>query len=186
MHYLKTGLIVSVLIFLGACQDKPATAPDTSTGADVEVDPKLQALLDTPVSELTEDKLQEYMEDNYDSSVLAKEPPPAATEEDAEATPEYAAEPQYNEEFELKVYREVTESTMTGYIDKIDILSLNDQPTTIKNVVVNRGNCRVISLYDYQNIRYGSVALAYPRCNAAHIREVAISTAHGTYTYKIR
>lgn len=185
MHYLKTGLIVSVLIFLGACQDKPATDPDTSTEADAEIDPKLQALLDTPVSELTEDKLREYMGDDYDPSVLEKEPAPAAAEEYTEAAPEYAEDPQYNEEFELKVYRQITDSTMTGYIDKIDILSLNDQPTTIKNVVVNRGNCRVISLYDYQNMRYGSAALAYPRCNAAHIREVAISTAHGTYTYRI-
>lgn len=125
------------------------------------------------------------MGEDYDPSVLTKEPSPATVEEDAEDTPEDIAEMQYNEEFELKVYREATESTMTGYIDKIDILSLNDQPTTIKNVLVNRGNCRVISLYDAQNMRYGSVALAYPHCNAAHIREVAITTQNETYTYTI-
>lgn len=141
--------------------------------------------MDTPVSELTEDKIQEYMGEDYDPSVLTKEPKPATVEEDVEAISENSAEPRHNEEFELKVYREPTESTMTGYIDKIDILSLNHQPTTIKNVVVNRGNSRVISLYDYQNIRYGSVALAYPRCNAAHIREVAITTQNETYTYTI-
>lgn len=186
MHYLKTGLISSAFAFLVACHAQPTPDPDITTETDTEVDPELQALLDTPVSELTEDKIREYMGDDYDPSVLAKTPSPATVEEDVDATPEDVAEPRHNEEFELKIYREATESTMTGYIDKIDILSLNDQPTTIKNVVVNRGNCRVISLYDYQNIRYGSVALAYPRCNAAHIREVAISTIHGTYTYKIR
>lgn len=40
-------------------------------------------------------------------------------------------------------------------------------------------------MYDYKNMRYGSVALAYPRCKVEHIREVSISTTHGTYAYRI-
>ncbi|EOR09494.1 hypothetical protein F896_00986 [Acinetobacter genomosp. 15BJ] len=74
---------------------------------------------------------------------------------------------------------------MTGYIDKIDITSLNDQATTITGIQINRGNCGVTRMYDYQNMRYGSVALAYPRCKVKYIREVRISTANGTYAYRI-
>ena len=104
MHYLKTGLISSAFAFLVACHAQPTPDPDITTEADAEVDPELQALLDTPVSELTEDKIREYMGDDYDPSVLAKTPSSATVEEDIETTPEDVVEPRHNEEFELKVY----------------------------------------------------------------------------------
>jgi len=74
---------------------------------------------------------------------------------------------------------------LTGYSDKIDIISLNNQPTTITGIQVNRGNCGITSMYDYKNMHYGSAALAYPRCKVESIREVSISTANGTYAYRI-
>ena len=75
---------------------------------------------------------------------------------------------------------------MTGYIDKIDIISHNEQPTTITGVQVNRGNCEITRMYDYKNMHYGSAALAYPRCKVESIREVSISTTYGTYVYQIK
>lgn len=170
MHYFKTCLLASLIFTLCACQDKPKA--DLEADSASASDPKLQALLNTPVSDIDENTVNDFLAEED-----ASEPTPEQWDESEEQQPQ--------EEFEIKAYREITESTMTGYIDKIDILSLNDHPTTIKAVVVNRGNCRVISLYDHQNMRYGSVALAYPRCNAAHIREVSVNTNSGTYTYKL-
>ena len=172
MPHFKICLTASLLLLLCACHDKPAPEPQ----ADSPPDPKIQALLNTPVSDINEDTVNDFLSEDSGTEPANEESEPA---------PEHLTEPeaQYQEEFELKVYREETQSTMTGYIDKIDILSLNDQPTTIKSVTVNRGHCRVVSLYDYQNMHYGSVALAYPRCNAAHIREVSVNTNSGTYTY---
>lgn len=171
MHYFKTCLLASLIFTLCACQDKPKTDPEADSAS--ASDPKLQALLNTPVSDINENTANDFLAEED-----ASEPIPEQWDESEEQLPQ--------EEFEIKAYREITESTMTGYIDKINILSLNDQPTTIKSVVVNRGHCRVVSLYDYQNMHYGSVALAYPRCNAAHIREVSISTGNETYTYHLR
>jgi len=137
MPHFKIYLTASLLLLLCACHDKPAPEPQ----ADSPPDPKMQALLNTPVSDINEDTVNDFLSEDSRTE-------PA--NEESEPTPEHLTEPeaQYQEEFELKVYREETQSTMTGYIDKIDILSLNDQPTTIKNVVVNRGHCRVVSLYD--------------------------------------
>ncbi len=92
---------------------------------------------------------------------------------------------QIEEQFDIRVYRAESQGSMTGYIDKVDIISLNDQPTTITGMQINRGNCGITSMYNYKNMRYGSVALAYPRCKVEHIREVSISTADGTYAYRI-
>jgi len=167
MHLFKTCLLASLIFTLCACQDKPAE-PNSANSSTAASDPELEAVLNTPVSEINEASVAHWMTEETET----------VDEEMIEP------EPQPEEEFELRVYREESHGSMTGYSDKIDILSLNDQPTTIKNVVVNRGNCRVISLYDHQNMRYGSVALAYPRCNAAHIREVSVNTNSGTYTYK--
>lgn len=92
---------------------------------------------------------------------------------------------QIEEQFDIRVYRAESQGSMTGYIDKIDITSLNDQATTITGIQINRGNCGITRMYDYQNMRYGSVALAYPRCKVEQIREVSISTSNGTYAYRI-
>ncbi|WP_437403925.1 hypothetical protein [Acinetobacter radioresistens] len=83
------------------------------------------------------------------------------------------------------MYRAESQGSLTGYIDKIDIISLNDQPTALTGMQVNRGNCGITRMYDYKIMPYGSVALAYPRCKVESIREVSISTAYGTYAYRI-
>lgn len=98
---------------------------------------------------------------------------------------ESIAQEQSQEQFDIRVYRAESQGTMTGYIDKVDIISLNEQPTTITGIQINRGNCGITRMYDYQNMRYGSVALAYPRCKVEYIREISITTANGTYAYRI-
>ncbi|MDO7412020.1 hypothetical protein Q5X48_09365 [Acinetobacter baumannii] len=121
-----------------------------------------------------------------DLSELEISVPQAETSEQEYADPDLeptAGNRPVQEEFDIKVYRAESQGSMTGYIDKIDVISLNDAPTTITGIQVNRGVTRI---YDYSNMRYGSVALAYPRCKAEYIREVSISTANGTYSYTIQ
>ena len=88
------------------------------------------------------------------------------------------------EEFEVRVRREESQHSMTGYIDKLNIISLNNDPTTLTGVSINRGNCGTKGFYDYKNMRYGSVAQVYLGCAADYVREVTITTNSGlTYTY---
>jgi hypothetical protein len=88
------------------------------------------------------------------------------------------------EQFEVRVRRHESQYSMTGYVDKLNITSLNNDPTTITGVSVNRGNCGTKGFYDYQNMRYGSVAQVYLACSAEYVREVTITTNSGlTYTY---
>lgn len=88
------------------------------------------------------------------------------------------------EQFEVRVRRDESQYSMTGYVDKLNIMSLNNDPTTLTNISINRGNCRTKGFYDYQNMRYGSVAQVYLGCAAENVREVTITTNSGlTYTY---
>ena len=103
--------------------------------------------------------------------------------EDESGNAEEVAEPTVQEQFEVRVRREVSQYSMTGYTDLLNIMSLNDAPTTITGVLINRGNCRSKGTYDYQNMRYGSVAKVYLGCSAEYVREVTITTSSGlTYT----
>lgn len=96
-----------------------------------------------------------------------------------------AVEQAPQEEFELSVRRDPSQHTMTGYVDKLMIVSLNNDPTTLTGVSINRGNCGTKGFYDYKNMRYGSIAQVYLGCAAEYVREVTISTNSGlTYTYK--
>ncbi len=104
--------------------------------------------------------------------------------EDESGNAEEVAEPTVQEQFEVRVRREESQYSMTGYSDLLNIMSLNDAPTTITGVLINRGNCRSKGTYDYQNMRYGSVAKVYLGCSAEYVREVTITTSSGlTYTY---
>ncbi|ENV50336.1 hypothetical protein [Acinetobacter junii] len=104
--------------------------------------------------------------------------------EDESYNAEEVAEPTVQEQFEVRVRREESQYSMTGYSDLLNIMSLNDAPTTITGVLINRGNCRSKGTYDYQNMRYGSVAKIYLGCSAEYVREVTITTNSGlTYTY---
>ena len=103
---------------------------------------------------------------------------------DAEQMTELSQEQPIQEQFEVRVRREESQYSMTGYTDLLNIMSLNDAPTTITGVLINRGNCRTKGFYDYQNMRYGSVAQVYLGCVAENVREVTITTNSGlTYTY---
>ncbi|WP_440095176.1 hypothetical protein ACSUBI_13105 [Acinetobacter baumannii] len=103
---------------------------------------------------------------------------------DAEQMTELSQEPPLQEEFEVRVRRDESQYSMTGYVDKLNIMSLNNDPTSLTNVSINRGNCRTKGFYDYQNMRYGSVAQVYLGCAAENVREVTITTNSGlTYTY---
>lgn len=104
--------------------------------------------------------------------------------EDESYNAEEVAEPTVQEQFEVRVRREESQYSMTGYTDLLNIMSLNDAPTTITGVLINRGNCRSKGTYDYQNMRYGSVAKVYLGCSAEYVREVTVTTNSGlTYTY---
>ncbi len=104
--------------------------------------------------------------------------------EDETYNAEEVTEPTVQEQFEVRVRREESQYSMTGYSDLLNIMSLNDAPTTITGVLINRGNCRSKGTYDYQNMRYGSVAKVYLGCSAEYVREVTVTTNSGlTYTY---
>ena len=104
--------------------------------------------------------------------------------EDESYNAEEVTEPTVQEQFEVRVRREESQYSMTGYSDLLNIMSLNDAPTTITGVLINRGNCRSKGTYDYQNMRYGSVAKVYLGCSAEYVREVTVTTSSGlTYTY---
>jgi hypothetical protein len=104
--------------------------------------------------------------------------------EDETYNAEEVTEPTVQEQFEVRVRREESQYSMTGYNDLLNIISLNDAPTTITGVLINRGNCRSKGTYDYQNMRYGSVAKVYLGCSAEYVREVTVTTNSGlTYTY---
>ena len=104
--------------------------------------------------------------------------------EDESYNAEEVTEPTVQEQFEVRVRREESQYSMTGYTDLLNIMSLNDAPTTITGILINRGNCRSKGTYDYQNMRYGSVAKVYLGCSAEYVREVTITTSSGlTYTY---
>lgn len=104
--------------------------------------------------------------------------------EDESYNAEEVVEPVAQEEFEVRVRRDESQYSMTGYVDKLNIMSLNNDPTSLTNVSINRGNCRTKGFYDYQNMRYGSVAQVYLGCAAENVREVTLTTNSGlTYTY---
>jgi len=104
--------------------------------------------------------------------------------EDETYNAEEVTEPTVQEQFEVRVRREESQYSMTGCTDLLNIMSLNDAPTTITGVLINRGNCRSKGTYDYQNMRYGSVAKVYLGCSAEYVREVTVTTNSGlTYTY---
>lgn len=88
------------------------------------------------------------------------------------------------EQFEVHAHREPSQSTMTGYIDKLDIISLNNDPTTLTGVLINRRNSRTKGFYDFKKMHYGSVTQVYLGCAAEYVREVTISTNSGlSYSY---
>lgn len=61
---------------------------------------------------------------------------------DAEQMTELSQEQPIQEQFEVRVRRDQSQYSGTGYVDKLNIMSLNDDPTTLTNVSINRGNCR--------------------------------------------
>ncbi|WP_445404545.1 hypothetical protein [Acinetobacter vivianii] len=173
MPNMKPILLSALLLsLLSGCSPSHKAEQNKAGQQDqTEVDPETKRILETDLSELEVSVPQaETSEQEYADPAL---------EPIAENRP-------VQEEFDIKVYRAESQSTMNGYIDKIDVISLNDAPTTITGIQVNRGNCGITRIYDYSNMRYGSVALAYPRCKAEYIREVSISTANGTYAYRIQ
>lgn len=168
------------LALLSACSPSKDKAQQAHQTSETELDVKTKQFMQSDLSE------QKTLDDEVP---LSSETDPNQVTQDNEslATEQAEAETsaQIEEQFDIRVYRAESQGSMTGYIDKVDIISLNDQPTTITGMQINRGNCGITNMYDYKNMRYGSVTLAYPRCKAEHIREVRISTANGTYAYRI-
>lgn len=172
MSFTKLMLpFIFSIAMLTACSPAQDTAKKPAQTEVSELDPDTQKIMQTDLSEQTQN----------DEIPISTEPELSPELNETESIAQ--EEPQ--EQFDIRVYRAESIGSMTGYIDKVDIISLNDQPTTITGIQINRGNCGITRMYDYQNMRYGSVALAYPRCKAEYIREVSISTSNGTYVYKI-
>jgi len=155
------------IAMLTACSPAQDTAKKPAQTEVSELDPDTQKIMQTDLSEQTQN----------DEIPISSEPELNETESIAQEQPQ--------EQFDIRVYRAESIGSMTGYIDKVDIISLNDQPTTITGIQINRGNCGITRMYDYQNMRYGSVALAYPRCKVEYIREISVTTAKGTYAFQI-
>lgn len=178
----KTQLILPLLLsisLLNACSPSKDNTQQSHQTPGTELDAKTKQFMQTDLSE------QKTLDDVPVSSETNSN---QAVQEDEHSTAEQAqveTPSQIEEQFDIRVYRAESQGSMTGYIDKVDVISLNDQPTTITGMQINRGNCGITRMYDYKNMRYGSVALAYPRCKAEYIREVSISTANGTYAYRI-
>lgn len=172
MSFTKFMLpFIFLFSILSACSPSQDTAKSRTQTDTSELESVTQKIMQTDLSEQTQN----------DETPLSSEPElnqgPNETESIAQEQPQ--------EQFDIRVYRTESQDSMTGYIDKVDIISLNDQPTTITGIQINRGNCGITRMYDYQNMRYGSVALAYPRCKVEYIREISLSTANGTYAYRI-
>lgn len=164
MNFIPSVVLSSVLLLtLSAC----------NSGNDA---PKLKDT-QTQTSENSTAETTHQSEDDFppvDKSFL----------EDESYNAEEVTEPNVQEQFEVRVRREESQYSMTGYSDLLNIMSLNDAPTTITGVLINRGNCRSKGTYDYQNMRYGSVAKVYLGCSAEYVREVTVTTSSGlTYTY---
>ncbi|UIP95936.1 hypothetical protein [Acinetobacter johnsonii] len=169
MNLIHPILLSSVLILcLTAC------SPATESQATVE--PKATADQNTQTPETSNTDSTEHVPFT-DKSFLENGT-------DAEQMTELSQEPPLQEEFEVRVRRDESQYSMTGYVDKLNIMSLNNDPTTLTNVSINRGNCRTKGFYDYQNMHYGSVAQVYLGCAAENVREVTLTTNSGlTYTY---
>lgn len=163
-------ILLSSLLVLGLTACSPAKESQAT------VEPKVVADQSTQTPETSNTDSTEQVPFT-DKSFLEKGA-------DAEQAQELSQEPLLQEEFEVRVRRDESQYSMTGYVDKLNIMSLNNDPTTLTNVSINRGNCRTKGFYDYQNMRYGSVAQVYLGCAAENVREVTLTTNSGlTYTY---
>lgn len=172
MSFTKLMLpFIFSIAMLTACSPAQDTAKKPAQTEVSELDPDTQKIMQTDLSEQTQN----------DEIAISSEPELSPELNETESI----TQEQPQDQFDIRVYRAESIGSMTGYIDKVDIISLNDQPTTITGIQINRGNCGITSMYDYKNMRYGSVALAYPRCKVEYIREISLSTANGTYTYHI-
>ncbi|MEQ1077082.1 hypothetical protein ABLT35_09965 [Acinetobacter johnsonii] len=174
-HVLLSTLTIAMLT---ACSPSQDTAEKAQTQATEQQDAQTQQFMQSDLTESAEPTPNDQIP--LASEVNMDEPVNTENLSEDKVEPDLVA----NEEFDIKVYRAESQGSMTGYIDKIDVISLNGQLTTITGIQVNRGNCAITRMYDYSNMRYGAVALAYPRCKVEQIREVSISTANGTYAYQ--
>ena len=163
-------ILLSSLLLLGLTACSPATESQAT------VEPKATADQNTQTPETSNTDSTEHVPFT-DKSFLENGT-------DAEQMTELSSEQPIQEQFEVRVRRDESQYSMTGYVDKLNIMSLNNDPTSLTNVSINRGNCRTKGFYDYQNMRYGSVAQVYLGCAAENVREVTITTNSGlTYTY---
>lgn len=175
MKLIHPILLFSVLI-LGLTACSPPKEPQ-ATVEPKETEDQNMASAENSASDTSETSNQ--FEDDFvvDKSFLENGA-------DAEQMTELSQEQPIQEQFEVRVRRDQSQYSRTGYVDKLNIMSLNDDPTTLTNVSINRGNCRTKGFYDYQNMRYGSVAQVYLGCAAENVREVTLTTNSGlTYTY---
>jgi len=169
-------ILLSSLLLLGLTACSPSKEPQTTAEPKATSD---QNTASTANNASDQSETTNQSEDDFvvDKSFLENGA-------DAEQMTELSQEQPIQEQFEVRVRRDQSQYSGTGYVDKLNIMSLNDDPTSLTNVSINRGNCRTKGFYDYQNMRYGSVAQVYLGCAAENVREVTVTTNSGlTYTY---
>ena len=155
-HVLLSTLTIAMLT---ACSPSQDTAEKAQTQATEQQDAQTQQFMQSDLTESAEPTPNDQIP--LASEVNMDEPVNTENLSEDKVEPDLVA----NEEFDIKVYRAESQGSMTGYIDKIDVISLNGQLTTITGIQVNRGNYAITRMSDYSNMRYGAVALAYPRCS---------------------
>lgn len=110
---------------LSACSPSQDTAKNQTETNTSELAPNTQKIMQTDLSE------QSTNNEFPDSSEPELRQETNKTESISQEQPQ--------EQFDIRVYRAESQGTMTGYIDKVGIISLNDQPTTITGIQINRG-----------------------------------------------
>lgn len=169
-------ILLSSILLLGLTACSPAEEPQATA------EPKATSDQNTASAENSTSDQSEMTNQSEDDFVVDKSF--LENGADAEQMTELSQEQPIQEQFEVRVRRDQSQYSGTGYVDKLNIMSLNDDPTTLTNVSINRDNCRTKGFYDYQNMRYGSVAQVYLGCAAENVREVTLTTNSGlTYTY---
>ena len=165
MNFIPSIFLSSVLL-LGLTACNPAKESQTTA------EPKATADQNTASAENSTSDQSEMANQSEDDFVVDKSF--LENGADAEQMTELSQEQPIQEQFEVRVRRDESQYSMTGYVDKLNIMSLNNDPTSLTNVSINRGNCRTKGFYDYQNMRYGSVAQVYLGCAAENVREVTL------------
>ena len=115
-HVLLSTLTIAMLT---ACSPSQDTAEKAQTQATEQQDAQTQQFMQSDLTESAEPTPNDQIP--LASEVNMDEPVNTENLSEDKVEPDLVA----NEEFDIKVYRAKSQGSMTGYIDKIDVISLN-------------------------------------------------------------